>query len=80
MNGEFPDCWKYRLFWISTTANLKNFQIEFFQILNAYSTDGIDFLDRAFNSPPDYLEDLTGLSEMRNTSDVDVIELSDDDF
>ena len=50
------------------------------QILNAYSTDGIDFLDRAFNSPPDYLEDLTGLSEMRNTSDVDVIELSDDDF
>ena len=52
----------------------------FFQILNAYSSDGIDFLDRAFNSPPDYLEDLTGLSEMRNTSDVDVIELSDDDF
>ena len=67
------------------TANLKNFRkisekLYFFQILNAYSSDGIDFLDRAFNSPPDYLEDLTGLSEMRNTSDVDVIELSDDDF
>ena len=65
------------------TANLKNFRKNynfFFQILNAYSSDGIDFLDRAFNSPPDYLEDLTGLSEMRNTSDVDVIELSDDDF
>ena len=59
----------------------QNFEVMiFFQILNAYSTDGIDFLDRAFNSPPDYLEDLTGLSEMRNTSDVDVIELSDDDF
>jgi len=45
-----------------------------------YKSDRDSFLEKVFNSDPEYLEDLTGLSEMRNTSDVEVIELSDDDF
>lgn len=49
-------------------------------ILDMYRSNRNQFLERVFNSTPEYLEDLTGLSAMRNTSDVEVIELSDDDF
>lgn len=48
-------------------------------VLENFRTSGFDFLLKAFNSP-NYLEDLTGLSELyAQTADDQVWELSDDD-
>ena len=45
-----------------------------------YEKEKFDFLEKVFNSTDDFLEDLTGLSELRNLDDCDVLDFSDDDF
>ena len=51
-----------------------------FQVLGMYEKEKFDFLEKVFNSTDDFLEDLTGLSELRNLDDCDVLDFSDDDF
>ncbi|XP_074644713.1 ubiquitin-like modifier-activating enzyme ATG7 isoform X2 [Tubulanus polymorphus] len=48
-------------------------------VLNAYQTDGFDFLIKAFNDP-NYLEELTGLKKLQEESDnIEVWDFSDDE-
>jgi len=47
------------------------------KVLHEYETRGFEFLLQAFNTP-DYLEDITGLTELqRETENAEVWELSD---
>lgn len=49
-------------------------------VLNKYCEDGIDFLMEVFNSPPQYLEDITGLTELHQETALaedEILEFSD---
>ena len=49
------------------------------KIADAYTEDWQTFLIKACNKP-DYLEDLTGITEMNQAINIDDIEALDDDF
>ena len=76
----------YCLFWESKgkdytqqKATLTSRWIFYFQVLEKYENDP-NFLLEVFNSPSEFLEDLTGLSLLHSTAaELDVLEFSDDD-